>query len=616
MRKGFRMTVYGLLLVLAFTAIGWRVSNWFQEGIDPSPELKFAQMKESPIPDGPHERYLLLYREGEEIPETEQTRSNVEMALRYARLPYDVLTFEQWREQPPALDRYVQGAVVLIAEDQEGLAHTEELKSYVTEGGGLLVNALRSPDSPLNGFMGVERENNFLNLRINGLAWRVDVYPGFREQKLSEEKISSSTLDLVLDPNAKVWAELLAPRTVPFLWTMERGKGHTLYWNTTSLQAKGMRGAFLAAMLKAQGEGSARLTVGAQVWYIDDFPSPAYDRVSKGNHTGLTDYQFRLKQWDPDMQEIAKRFGLRYTAGVIFTYNDRVTPPFELPRNQGYEKLFDLEAKLMKGGELGLHGYNHLSLKLQYTPLERQLYGYQPWPSTDEMRAALEEARALWQDKFETPAPTMYIPPSNVLSREGKLVLADVFPEIRTISSSFVTNPEEGAFEQEFLPDPDVPRIMGTPRITYGYNLTGDQMFDLYSGVAMLGVVSHFNHPDDVFNPERNKGADWPQMRDRFVELVATVQQRFPWLRKLTATELSDVLRDYYAADVRFDRSQPGRVIAYASTMKGPLYVEVRAAEPTRWAVAEGGEIVAADQQAGVLWVKMTEPKLVLEVVK
>ncbi|MCX7568886.1 DUF2194 domain-containing protein [Tumebacillus sp. DT12] len=613
MKNVWRMTVYAVLLVVAVAAVGQRVNGWLSSSETKWSETGFEQVKEMQIPEGAHERYLLLFREGEEIPETAQTRDNVEMALRYARLPYDVLTFEQWQDQPVSLDRYNQGAVILIGEDQDALAHVETIQRYVTDAGGLLVNAVRSVDSPLNVFMGATSRNQFLNIRIKGLGWLEPLFPGLTEQGLSEERLSSSSLDPVLDPQAKVWAELIAPRKVPFLWTVQRGKGRTLYWNTTSLQSKVMRGPFLQAMTKAQGDGAARLTVGAQVWYIDDFPSPAYDRVTEGNKTGMTDYDFRLKQWDPDMQELAKKYGLRYSAGVIFSYSDRVQAPFELEKRQGHEKLFDFEAKLLQSGELGLHGYNHQSLKMEYTPLQQKVYGYNPWPSTGEMRGALEEASKLWDKEFGGQ-PTMYIPPSNVLSLEGKQVLADVFPGLRTISASYVTNPEEGAFEQEFLPDPDVPRLMGTPRLTYGYELTGDQRFELYAGVATLGIVSHFNHPDDVFNEERNMGKDWPALLSSFDQVVADVEARYPWLRKLTATELSDELRHYYAAEVRFDRSQPGKLTAYASPMHGPLYVEVRAQNPERWQVKSGGEIVGTDAKTGLLWVKMTDPMLSLEV--
>jgi hypothetical protein len=544
-------------------------------------------------------------------------RDNLIMALRYAKLPYDVMSFEEYRHLNTPLLQYAQGAVIIIGERQTDLPHQDRLKSYVTEQGGLLINALRSPLSPLNDFFGINGVPEYSEEPLLGLRFREKIYPGLSEQNLSERKMTSSSLMLaaVLERGARVWAESLKPEGVPYLWTVNRGNGKVLYWNTTALQEPAMRGLFVQTMLKAQG-GGAKGTVGAQVWFIDDFPSPAYNFSSEGNTTGMTDYNFRLKRWDPDMQAISKKYGIRYSAGVIFMYNDLVTGPFEYVKN-GQENLFDLEVQLMKnGGELGLHGYNHLSLRLSYTPEEQQLYGYKPWPSEEAMLEALLTARRLWQQEIDAPLPTMYIPPSNVLSREGKLQLYKAFPELKTISSLYATSGAKGEFSQEFLPDPDIPQIMGTPRITYGYSLTSDERFDLYSAIANIGIVSHFNHPDDVFHDDRNKGKSWQDLYLDFERLVGEVNSRCQWLQPLTVTELSDVLRMYHQTQVQIDRSQPNRLTAYLSPLKGPMFLEVRADKPFAWEAVEGGEIVARNEEYGLLWVRVTEPILVLEVAK
>jgi hypothetical protein len=611
----WRLPVYLALFCIAAGATVWRLGDWVRGDVVPTPDLTYSQEKQIKLPDVPHERYLLLFQDQNDVTETIRTRDNLEMALRYAHLPFDVVSFRQWQAGKVSLDPYRLGAVIVIGERQDDLAHADLLQRYVNEGGGLLVNALRSADSPLNRFMGIANTSGFLNQNSTGLRWKQPVYPGLSELKLSTERMTSSSLGLQLDVQAQVLAELTDPQPVPYVWETVRGKGHTLYWNTTSLEEKAYRGTFVETMLKAQGRG-VKMTVGAQVWFIDDFPAPAYQQVSPGNNTGMTDYNFRLKEWDPDMQEVARKYNLRYSTGIVFSYNDRVEPPFDLYKD-GYENLFDLETKLVKnGGELGLHGYNHLSLNLSYNEWQQKELGYKPWPSTKEMGEALEMARKLWRTQVPADLPTMYIPPSNVLSVEGKKVLVEMFPELKTISSIYVSNKAEGGFEQEFLPDPDEPQIMGTPRMTYGYVLQDDEKQDLYDGIAALGVVSHFNHPDDVFNADRNQGKTWSQLYAGFDKLVGEVQQRFSWLRPLTATELSDELRNYYKADVRIDTSQPDRINVYATPLSGPMYVEMRAEHPDSWKVQTGGEIVGRDAKYGLLWVKLTEPKLVLEVEK
>jgi len=613
MKKGmWRAVLYGVLLCLALGAAVWRLGGVFEGKQIIVPEVTFGAAKETKIPQGSYQRYLLLYQESDPVADTKLTLNSLEHALLYAKWPYDKLSFSEWAQAERDLDPYRSGAVIVIGERQAGLARPDVIARYVREGGGTLVMAMRSPDSPLNALSGVMGTPVFYERPIPGLHWRENLYPGMSEQNISQERFSSSALAVKLEPGVQVWAESLEGQ-VPLLWTKQAEKGRTLYWNTTGLQEKMMRGIFVESVLKAQG-GGAKGAVGAQVWYIDDYPAPAYDRVSEGNTTGYTDTGFRMRAFNPDMQALAQRYGLRYSSGVIFDYNDRTAPPFELTMRDRNKKLYDLEVGLIRAqGELGLHGYNHLPLKLSYTEEEKAEYGYPAWTSPDAIREALRTARGLWPKEVHGALPTMYIPPSNVLSREGKLLLLEAFPEIRTISSIYVSNKAYAGYEQEFLPDEEVPRVMGTPRLTSGFVMEEDQLPDLYGGVGSLGIVSHFNHPDDVFHEERNRGQGWPTLRDGFEKLVQAVKERFPWLEPLTATELADRLHHYHAADVRFERSRPNRLEAYATPLAGPMFVEVRVDQPERWQVKEGGMIVHRDAKHGLLWVRMTEPHLVVE---
>jgi len=613
-RVTWRTVLYAVLLLVALSAATVRLTGIFGDTTPEVPTVRFTEPKQATLPDSGYQKYLVIVQDSDIVPDTQLTKESVLIALQYGKLPYDQLTFSEWAAATPDLAAYRQGAVIVIGERQANLAHVDALTAYVREQGGTLVQAMRTADSPLAALFGVNASLDFVGDAVGGLNWKIPIYPGLEEKQLDAERYVSSSLAVTLPPDAQVWAESMQPTPpVPQVWFMRQGQGRTLYWNTTALQEKIMRGAFLQSLLRAQGEG-VKLALNAQVWYIDDYPAPAYDRVSEGNTTGLTDLQFRLQQFNPDMHEIAKRYGLRYTAGVIFEYNNRIAPPFALTRSGSYQRLFQLEAGLVaQTGELSLHGYNHLPLMLTYTPEESQEYGYPAWSDPEAMRAALEEARRLWEQEVKAPLPTLYIPPSNVLGKRGKQLLLDVFPELRTISSIYVSNSAYAALEQEFLPDPDHPQVVGTPRITYGFELTPNQFVELAGGVASIGVVSHFNHPDDVFHDERNQGQTWQHLYATFDKLVGDVQSYYPWLRKLTGSEFADALRDYLATDVRIDRSQPGRIRAVATPLRGPLYLEAHVQTPEQWQVKQGGAIVHRDLQHGLLWVRMDEPELELE---
>ncbi|HEU4964654.1 MAG TPA: DUF2194 domain-containing protein [Bacilli bacterium] len=608
-----RKIAYLLLIVTAVTATSLRVTDWWQTSHQKRDALTYGETYRTDIPESRYQRYLLLHHAKQDIEEADLTLANLERALTNAKLPYDEMSFAEWNKFDGKLDAYRDGAIILIGERQATLQHTERLERYVREQGGLLVNAIRSAESPLNAFMGIEGEPDFVKGKVTGWRWTAPIYPGLSEAELSAERVTSSSLTVGLSPQVKIWAQSTGDRVEPYLWQREQGKGHTLYWNTLLLQEKMWRGPFLQTLLKAQGAGG-KLMVGAQVWFLDDFPSPAYDRVSEGNRTGLTDFQFRLQRWDPDMQEIARKYGIRYSSGAILIYNDRVKPPFAFNRDP-FAKLYGFETSLMeKTGELGLHGYNHMPLTLAYTEEQEADLGYPAWPSVAEMEQALRFARARWLQEAYGRLPTFYIPPSNILSPEGKQVLLRVFPELKTISSLYQADEAGGALEQEFAPDPDFPQVMGTPRITYGYALSEDELHDLYAGLADIGIVSHFNHPDDVFNEDRNQGKTWNELRDAFEGVVGSVQDRFSFLQPVTATELADALRRYQAAEVRIDASQDERVTAYVTPLSGPVFLELHLEAPERWQAVRGGEIVGRQGEYDLLWVKVTGPQVVLEV--
>ena len=68
------------------------------------------------------------------------------------------------------------------------------------------------------------------------------------------------------------------------------------------------------------------------------------------------------------------------------------------------------------------------------------------------------------KEMFPGTELSVYVPPSNVLSEEGRKMLAEKFPEIRTIASNYF--PGEYAYVQEFETADD--GIVEQPRIISG----------------------------------------------------------------------------------------------------------------------------------------------------
>ncbi|MGZ4107954.1 MAG: DUF2194 domain-containing protein, partial [Tumebacillaceae bacterium] len=298
-RTTVRNIAYAVLVLAVIGGVSYRAKNWLGgQRAELAPKLTFDQQKWASLSKGHAERYLILYHDHDDIQETDLSRKSIEVSLQYAKLPYDEMTFDQWKKSNLATATYQQGAIIVLGESQVDLAQTDKLKAFVQEQGGVLINGIRSGDSPLNSFFGIQGSAAFLDTPVTGWHWRDKLYPGESDHDLSADWMDSSSLSVKIPTDSRIWAESVSSPHVPYLWTLTRGKGRVVYWNTTALMDKEMRGVFLQSMMQAQGVG-AKFTVGAQVWFIDDFPSPAYDAPSEGNTTGMTDYDFRMKRWDP-----------------------------------------------------------------------------------------------------------------------------------------------------------------------------------------------------------------------------------------------------------------------------------------------------------------------------
>lgn len=135
------------------------------------------------------------------------------------------------------------------------------------------------------------------------------------------------------------------------------------------------------------------------------------------------------------MLALADEHGVRYTGVIIENYEDdtdgTVKATTDTERFQYFGNML-----LHRGGELGYHGYNHQPLSLSDTDYGDVL-PYKTWDSVDAMDRAVTELISFGTEMFPGTTMSVYVPPSNVLSEEGRTVLASKYPQIRTIASNF-----------------------------------------------------------------------------------------------------------------------------------------------------------------------------------
>lgn len=85
---------------------------------------------------------------------------------------------------------------------------------------------------------------------------------------------------------------------------------------------------------------------------------------------------------------------------------------------------------LNHGGELGFHGYNHMPLCLENFDYKGLYDGYTLWKSTEDMEKAVTELGEFSSEIFPQQKFSIYVPPSNILSQEGRKALKESMPDI------------------------------------------------------------------------------------------------------------------------------------------------------------------------------------------
>ena len=66
------------------------------------------------------------------------------------------------------------------------------------------------------------------------------------------------------------------------------------------------------------------------------------------------------------------------------------------------------------------------------------------------MLASIQELKTFCEELFPKEKFQVYVPPSNILSEEGRTMLKEDVEGIKAIASVYIGDTEENAYEQEF----------------------------------------------------------------------------------------------------------------------------------------------------------------------
>lgn len=359
----------------------------------------------------------------------------------------------------------------------------------------------------------------------------------------------------ITDPFESAWAVEVGEQTVvhaytgdekrtPVVWENAYGEGKFVVVNL-GLYEKATRG-FFAASYSLLEDVCAYPVIDASIFFLDDFPSP----VPSGDGTyirrdyGMDIATFYTNVWWPDMMQMAGGYGVKYTGVMIENYEDDTSDVIKRPSDTERFQYFG-NMLLHQGGELGYHGYNHQPLSLGNTDYGDVL-PYNTWESYEAMRDAFGELVSFGEDEFPSAEMSVYVPPSNVLSEEGRAMLANEFPQVKTIASNYFAG--EYAYVQEFEVAED--GIVEEPRVISGCQLDPYMRMAALSELNMHFVNSHFLHPDDLLDVDRGAEIGWEKLKGNLAGYMKWLYESAPSLRNMTGSEAAGAIQRFGALTV------------------------------------------------------------------
>jgi hypothetical protein len=395
---------------------------------------------------------------------------------------------------------------------------------------------------------------------------------------ISPENFSNSMIELDFTAS---WTTHLSAREPkePLLLTRSFGNGSVVFFNGSCLSEKVFRGIFLFALLR-QLPVAAMSIFNATLIHLDDSPPPAYGlrEGPVGQDLGLTDEEFHRKIWPGEVLTMLDDNHLPVTHFPTFRYDGKIKGPFPLKSDR--EPFFTdiLTAIKERRDDLGLHGYNHQSLTMGKSPSK-------PWKSFEDMLMQTKAAYQLW-NRYKLPPTLVYVPPNNVISKNGKLALAEGFPSIRVIcrvyndsgkfskkipfgylvgnkspkhnlkimknifrmyaqrSSMVSNNPKNANHGDEFGVDRDVPKFLNLPRISSGHFLDEYEKLEIMNGIMAHGIIVHFFHPDDIYDPARRRKS-WEYTLTALRRVFRFFNRIFGYSRKITTSKFLKTFKKY-----------------------------------------------------------------------
>lgn len=470
----------------------------------------------------------------------------ISFVLSSMRIPHDIV--DAANEDFPDLTRY---KTLVIAFNNLDIISSSifSLNAWVESGGRVLFAVIPDITATMNMIypkLGIQY-GEFSYYKEASPSFNTNLLPGAKGMEFNGEVICGSSMVLRVTDRCTVHIATCDEKQIPLLWECSYGKGKFVVNNNDLMKEKGSRGIVCAAYSLLE-DICVYPVMNFSLFFIDDFPAP----VPEGTHDVIyKEYGYNIDNfykniWWPDMLQFSKEHGLKYTGMMVETYNDNVTGPFTSEYNLESFRYFG-GLLIKSGGEIGLHGYNHMPLCLESFDY-KGIYNYNKWPGTEQMAQSINELIRFGTELFPENEFVTYVSPSNILSDEGREMINERFPQIKVISCYYYVHDLDS--NEEFSVNDE--GVINLPRTISGYELTPYMRWCLVNELGFHYINSHFLHPDDVLDDDRGAQKGWRYLKDQFEKQVAWLDKNAPGLRKLTA-------KNGAAAVERYDRLSVNR---------------------------------------------------------
>lgn len=444
-------------------------------------------------------------------------------------------------DEIPTLKQYQTMVIAMPDLDPLG-EHVLQIMQWVKKGGGVMFAMTPEKTGYLDVIgpqIGIE-SSAYKYVVTEGITPSKDFMLGGGQTYMFSDPFKSS-LSVTLNDRAQVEAVSSNGRT-PLVWRSSVESGTAVMCNI-GIYVKMVRG-FYALAFSLLSSAMAYPVINSAAFYLDDFPSP----VPSGNGKYIKrDYNMSISEfysqvWWPDLVRLAERYGIRFTGVMIENYGDDTkNDPVRQTDNTQFEYYGGL--LLRQNGEIGYHGYNHQPLVLPNTDYGNE-YTYVQWPNRKAIVDSLNELIAFQKTVLPAATSSVYVPPSNILSSEGRQIIGEDVPQIRAIASMAFPPDSSLEYVQEFGVAAD--GVVEAPRIVSGSMVNNSYMrLAAVSELNMHYVSTHFMHPDDLLDEDRGAKEGWETYRKGLEDYLDWLEQSAPSIRMQTGTECAAAVQRF-----------------------------------------------------------------------